>query len=399
MQTAIAKSLSGLILACVAGVFSSCSAVSPIGTGNFYLAEDEKRIWNRSREEAKRLDDSGQLYPSQEIVEYVNEVARGLVPKELSQRSDFSFNVRILRNPLLNAFALSHGAVYVHTGMLAKLENEAQLATILAHELIHITHRHPVRHFRTIQNLTTTLAVLQIAGLPAGYYGNLATLLGGLGATAAVSGYSKGLESEADFAGLDLLVNAGYDPAEAPKLFEVIQKDLADRKIEEPFFFGSHPRLEERKENYAALLAKAYAGKPGITGDEGYSEIMYPLLLDNAQMDLSLGRWEWAEESIRRSIAIKPDDPKGYYCLGELFRRRAEDADWDKAGDSYSAAVERDNSFALPHRGLGLVWMKKGDTEKARSYFRQYLALAPQADDRLYIEQYLASFDSKGAVP
>src|SRR5690606_34517528 len=153
--------------------------------------EDERRIWNRSKEEAKRLDQSGQLYTSREIVEYVNDVARRLIPSELSQNSEFNLNVRIVKNPLLNAFALSHGAIYVHTGILAKMEDEAQLATILTHELTHIMHRHPVRHFRAAQNLSAAVAILQVAALPAGNFGALAALLGSLSATAAISGYSK----------------------------------------------------------------------------------------------------------------------------------------------------------------------------------------------------------------
>ena len=279
----------GFLPICFAAALMACSTVPPLSS-NFVLAEDEQRIWNRSKEEAKRLDESGQLYLSREIVEYVNEVARRLVSNDLKETSEFNPAVRIIKNPLLNAFALSNGAIYVHTGILAKLENEAQLATILAHELTHIIHRHPVRHFRAVQNFSTTLAILQIAAAPAGAYGTLAVLLGSLSTTAAVSGYSKGLEAEADVGGFELMVTAGYDPAEATKLFEFIQKDLEERKIEEPFFFGSHPKLQDRRENYKALLLKSYAGRAGNKGSERYSEIIYPLLLDNAQMDLSLGR-------------------------------------------------------------------------------------------------------------
>lgn len=390
----------GAFLLSLLGFIASCSAPSPLGSvGKLDLADDERRIWARSQEEAKRLDESGQLYDSREITEYVNTIARHLIPKELNQVKDFDLRIRIVRNPLLNAFALSHGAIYVHTGILAKMENEAQLATILAHELIHITHRHPVQHFRTIQNWSTAMAVLQIATLPAGAYGSVATLLGAIGATAAVSGYSRSMESEADFKGLELIVAAGYDPSEAPKLFEYLQKDLEERKIEEPFFFGSHPKLQARKENYAELLATVYAKRTGKKGDEPYGGIIYPLLLDNAQMDISLGRWVWAEEGIRRAIVIKPDDPKGHYQLGELYRRRASDGDQEKALASYGVAMEQDAEFAPAHRGLALVLMKTGLGEKARSHFERYLSLAPGADDRPYIEQYLATLASGVVVP
>jgi len=378
---------------------SGCSTVAPLGaTGAVELAQDERRIWTRSQEESKRLDESGQLYTDPEVSEYVNQVALRLVPAELRQQGELNIRVRIVRNPLLNAFALSHGAIYVHTGILAKLENEAQLATLLAHELTHITHRHPVQHFRTVQNWSAAGAILQIAAMPAGPYGGMASLLGALGATASVRGYSRSMETEADSNGLDLLVAAGYDPAEAPKLFEYLQKDLEERKIDEPFFFGSHPKLQERKENYSRLLATSYSGKGGEKGTETYAKAIYPVLCENAWMDLSLGRWTWAEEAIRRAVAIKPDDPAGYYQLGELFRRRAQDGDQQQAAASYQAAMERDNEFAPAHRGLGLVAMRSGDAFHALEHFQQYLALAPRAEDKLYIEQYIATLTKSGAT-
>jgi predicted Zn-dependent protease len=379
-----------------AGLLPACASVSPWGTaGQFDLAEDEKRIWNRSIEEAKRLDESGQLYRSTETVEYVNGVALKLVPQSLRANEQFDIRVRIIKNPLLNAFALSHGAIYIHTGMLAKLENEAQLATILAHEITHITHRHPVQHFRTIQNVSTAMALLQIAALPAGPYGSVIGLLGAMGATAAVSGYSRSMESEADTNGLRLTIQAGYDPSQSPKLFEHMQKDLEERKIDEPFFFGSHPRLQERKENYTALLAEEYGDKTGKKGDEEFAESIYPLLLDNALMDLSLGRSSWAEETIRRAMNIRPADPSGHYYLGEMFRRRGQEKDLEHGERSYRSALECDEAFAPAYRGLGMIYLKQGKEKEAQGAFARYLVLSPQAEDRGYIEQYLPKSDGK----
>ena len=389
-----------ILAAFVLQLCSGCSSVTPLGSsGNrLDLAEDEKRIWNRSVEVAKKIDQSGQLYQSPELVEYVNTVAAKLVPPELRTQRELSIQVRIIRNPLLNAMALSHGAIYLHTGMLAKLDNEAQLATILAHELAHITHRHPVQHFRHVQNISTAFAVLQLVTLPAGYYGSLVSLIGAIGATAAVTGYSRNMEAEADDKGLEMTVSAGYDPVEAPKLFEHLQLELADRDIDEPFFFGSHPKLQDRMENYRAVIAKNYAGRSGRTGAGDYADAIAPMLLDNAEMDLALGRWAWAENAIRRSILVRPENPAGDYLLGELYRRRGGADDADKALAHYRAALEKDAEFAPPYRALGLMFLKKGDSDQARSHFRRYLSLVPNTDDREYVQQYLATLES-GAGP
>ena len=75
-----------------------------------------------------------------------------------------------------------------------------------------------------------------MASIPFGGYGSLADLLGSIGAMAAVTGYSRELETEADKVGLDLMVQAGYDPAESPRLFEYLKKDVKEQDIKEPFF-------------------------------------------------------------------------------------------------------------------------------------------------------------------
>lgn len=377
----------------------SCTTVVPFGDGKLLeLADDEKRLWNRSQEEQKRLDNSGQLYQSREVVDYVNAVAQKVRPKNLKAEK-VSFEVKILKNPLLNAFALPHGVIYIHTGFLAKIGNEAQLATILSHEMIHITHRHTVQHFRTIQNTSAVLATLQIGLIPAGPYGLLGALLGSIGATAAVSGYSQAAETEADKKGFELMVMAGYDPGEAPKLFDHVKKDLEEQKMEEPFFFGSHPRLQERQDSYASLLRHLYPDGEGERGAERFSEKIHHLLLDNARMDLAMGRFGWAMQSIERFLKREPRSATALYDLGEVYRKRNEDGDQPKAEKQYHLAIQYDPSYPPSYRGLGLIYLKQGHREKARAELQRYLSLAPQAHDRGFIEQYLKEPDSSKEKP
>jgi predicted Zn-dependent protease len=367
----------------------SCASIAPFdGSVISELAEDERRLWNRSREEAKRLDLSGALHDSVELSEYVNGIAKRLWPNE-SGSENLTPSVKVLKNPFLNAFALPHGVVYIHSGLLAKIETEAQLAAILSHELVHITHRHALQHFRGIQNTSVALATVQMAGMPFGIFGALGTLLGSLGATAAVNGYSRSLETEADQKGFESLVNAGYDPAEAPRLFEFLEAELEDRKINEPFFFGSHPRLAERKENWANLVKQRFPQKSGERGAERYAEKIQPILLETALMDLSQGRWSWAEETIKRYITLDPRKPEGHFLMGELFRRRGGKDDHRRAERQYRTAIDLDPAYAAPYGGLGRIYLSTGKPTDAHREFANYLRLAPLAEDRAYIENYI----------
>ena len=216
--------------------------------------DDEKRLWVRSKEEQEVLDESGFIYEDAELEAYLNDVAKKIEPPDVYEA--IPFQVKVIKNPHLNAFAYPNGVIYIHTGILARMENEAQLATLLAHEMTHSTHRHAVSGFRDLKNKAAVFATLQVATAGFGGYADLANLLGYLGTMASITGYSRELESEADSVGFSLMTNAGYDPEESPKLFVHIKKELEEEKIREPFFFGTHPRIRERIESYEKLLNK-----------------------------------------------------------------------------------------------------------------------------------------------
>ncbi|MEJ2171048.1 MAG: M48 family metalloprotease, partial [Desulfobacterales bacterium] len=214
-------------------LLTSCATtnIKPIGDqDSFKLQDDEKRIWSRSKEEETRLNQSNLIYDDPELTAYVNEVAQNLVPADVREMG-ITIEVKIIKNPLLNAFAYPNGVIYVHTGILAKMDNEAQLSTLLGHEMTHITHRHAIQQTRTVKNTTAVLATIQMATIPFGVYGNLANLLGTIGTMASVTGYSRELETEADNIGMNLMVTAGYDPQEAPKLFRYLKSDLENNKV------------------------------------------------------------------------------------------------------------------------------------------------------------------------
>src|SRR5947207_1687552 len=196
--------LAGLL---VAGCAST--NLAPLTGAGAALEDDEQRLWRRSEEEQRALDNSGLVYRNEDLETYLNQVTHRLQPAEVYAR--IPFRVRVLANPRLNAFAFPNGVVYVHTGLLARLDNEAQLAVLLGHEMTHATHRHAVKESRETKNKRAWLASIQttLGGVPG--IGGLAGVLGEIGATAAVTGYSRDLEREADVEGLRHGVAAGYD--------------------------------------------------------------------------------------------------------------------------------------------------------------------------------------------
>lgn len=356
------------------------------------LQEDETRIWNRSREEQQRLDNSQYIYRDPLLTAYVNQVAQNLQPPDLVAKG-LKIEIKILKNPQLNAFAYPNGVIYLHTGILAKMENEAQLATLIGHEMTHVTHRHTIENFRSVKNTTALLSTVQLATFPLGVYGDLANILGSVGAMAAISGYSRESEREADQEGLKLLIDAGYDPREAPRLFEHLQRDAKQQEQQEPYFFGSHPRLQERIDNYNEFLKNSYTDINGVRNTDLFIKRITPLLLDNAILDLAMGRFESAQKGIKDFLEISPQNAQAHFWYGELYRQRNSDGDLEDAIRQYTKAIACDAELPAPYKALGLIYYKQQKYAPAQTNLEKYMQLAPDAGDRDYMEQYLDTMD------
>ncbi len=362
------------------------------GAGAFVPEEDERRLWNRGKETQERLNRSGILYEDPALTAYVNSVARRLLPEGFAQ-TGLAIEVRIVKNPSLNAFALPHGTPYVHSGILARMENEAQLATLLGHEMAHVILRHPAREQRSVQDKTGALATFATLALPFGGFGAAAQLLAMAGTLAAVSGYSQDLELEADREGFAMMARAGYDPREAPKLFLHLKEWVEEEKKPEPFFFSSHPRLAERIESYQELLREKYSGPAAAGaprgGEEEFQARTRGALLDNAVLDLQAGRFARARRGLTRFLVVNPDDPRGHYYKGETYRRQNDPKERSEGIAHYRAAIAADGRYADPYRGLGALYYAEGKAAGAAAAFERYLELAPTAADRGHVEGLL----------
>ena len=366
-----------------------CTSLDPLSAAHGdQLEEDEQHLWKTVAKEERALDRSGTLYEDAAINRYVNEVMQRVLNPSV-RSMPLTVKVKIVKNPLLNAFTFPNGVIYVHTGMLARIENEAQLATLLGHELTHATHRHTIQELRGIRRSSAVLGTFQVVTLPFGVFGLAATALGTVGHVAAVQGYSRGKENEADREGLALAVAAGYSPQEAPKLFEHLRRDLEARKIDEPFFFGTHPRLVDRVNSYRDLIEDRYASTTGDIGEERYQRTMIPLFLDNAKTDLAIGRFALAETSLGRVLRQGTQHSEALYLLGEICRQRNTENDGACSEGRYRESVAADPPYPEAHKALGLLLLKRGDQQGAKQELEQYLRYAPQAADRQHVEEEL----------
>ena len=341
--------------------------------------EEEQMLWRRAQEELDAINASGMLYQDTEIENYLNRIAEKLHANSISP--DISIQIKVVKDPSLNAFAFPNGVIYIHTGILARMDNEAQLAALLAHEMVHCTHRHSLRALRSIKDRTQAKSAT---------VRELAQLLGITGSIASISGYTRELETEADRVGLDLAVKANYDPREILNLFELLKQEIELEGIEEPYFFGTHPNVRQRIENVNNWLAEKYRGKiTGIKNTDVFQSRMSRLVLDNARLDLRQGRFFVAQRTVEKFLAVKQDDARAYFLLGEIFRQRGRQDDAAAAIKNYEKSISLNPSFPEPHKAMGLIHYKDGEKRLAKKYFESCLLLSPDTIDRAYIQGYL----------
>jgi predicted Zn-dependent protease len=219
------------------------------------------------KEKLPRLDDPA-------LQEYVARVGRGLVPDWVNPE-EIQFNFSVIQDDSLNAFALPDGTVVVHTGLLKVLDNEAQFATVLGHEIAHATNRHGYRGYKH-QSKMMWIQLAAIAGgivVDAKTDSALAGILTSVGSSltlsAIVNGHGRDLEDEADRVGLEYMVDAGYDPFQAPQVWKVFNQHSGDQSAVTNFFFSDHSTHRARISNLTREINTRYRGKivPASTKD------------------------------------------------------------------------------------------------------------------------------------
>ncbi len=371
------------LLYIVAGLLVACnnSAIKPFEDANQTkrLSGEESRLWHAAGELDHSLEVSDNLYADHKLQDYVQQVMDKLYPEYKG-----SILVRVLDSPSLNAFALPNGSIYMNTGLLARLDNEAQMATVLAHEGVHFIRKHGWQQRRNVESYNVLSMGITIAtGIP---------MIGELMAASSIYGFSRDLEREADADGYNRLLNAGYDVSQAAITFQYLLAEVEALKIEEPYFFSSHPDLVERIDSFTEL-STSMPGRQGYTGQTAYQKMVSGLRLKMLEDYLAIGKYQSVLLMLTVNSDVNRYPPEARFYLGEAYRLRGEDGDSERAEKAYQFAVTHAPHFVASYRALGIHHMKAKQTQKAEKMFSKYLRLAPDAPDRAYIENYRASLN------
>jgi predicted Zn-dependent protease len=334
------------------------------------------------------------LYDNLAIQTYVNRLGQHFAPAD--SRSLFAF--RLVATPIPYAEALSTGTIYLSTGLIALLDNEAQLAYVLSHEMAHVYKEHWKWKSKLLLGADEYMARKQkkqavwkvlggaalgaVIGAQVGGREVVGAAIGGLaGAAVALAKPKLNLEwdvaqeAEADEIAFRALQAANYDVLEVGKLYANLSETILQDTRATVGFFGRPDRLSERQAYTDKLIQRALEAPSSAAAELGYlidtrryKELMAELRRDNGIQALFHDMFQIARTNLRQAFEIRSNDPTSLYYYGKVLELVGQtDAELDEAKELFRLAAQNDfrNWNFGSHLHYALMLMEEGTADAA----------------------------------
>ncbi len=281
-------------LAALPGCVTTNAATGRTSYTGLYDPEDDVALG--AREHPRMLESFGGEYPSDRLQSYVQRVGN-----QLATHTEYQFPYRftLLNSPIVNAFALPGGYVYVSRGLLALGSNEAELAGVLAHELGHVNARHAAERLSAAQAAQIGVIAGAIGASVLGLDGGNVARVGQGIAAMSIQSYSRKQEFEADMLGVRYMSKAGYDPEAMVTFLATLREQsivearslgLPAGSVDQYNMMSTHPRTVDRVREATAAAAAQRPAAPRTARAEYLGEIDGMTFGDDPAQGVVIGR-------------------------------------------------------------------------------------------------------------
>jgi predicted Zn-dependent protease len=249
---------------CVALLASACATNPATGEHDIVLMSEHSEI-KKGKEMHEEMIKKGAAYDDQKVQNYVNRIGQDLAAH--SDRPDIPYTFTVIDDANINAYAFPGGYIYINRGLMVYLDNEAELAAVLAHEIGHVTARHAVRQ-QTAAKANQTMSQMAYVFTGSADLAQASNTYG----TSLVRGYGRDHELEADSEGATYLYNSGYNPDALLEVIGVLKdqeqynrvKAQASGKKTQAYhgLFSTHPRNDKRLQQVVSTASELETRQP-----------------------------------------------------------------------------------------------------------------------------------------
>ena len=364
------------------GLLAACTTNPVTGKRELSLVSEQQELAiGKQYYGPSRQAQGGDYVADPELTLYVQSVAQRLA--QVSDRKlDYEFQV--INDSTPNAWALPGGKIAIHRGLLLELGSEAELAAVLAHEIIHAAARHSAQSMQRDMLLQGAMMAAKVA-LADSKHRNVGLLGANLGAKLTGLHFGRDAEREADLYGIRYMVRAGYDPQAAVALQETFVR-LKDNK--QPGWieglFASHPPSQERVLNNRQLV-RSLGNPSGRMGVAEFQRATAHLrstqpayqLYDKAVQVLAKKDAGQALALVNQALQIEPNEALFHGLRGEIRQQQGRATD---ALINFNRALGLNPGFFRFHLARGLLHQKRQQPAAAQRDLEASIALNPTAE-------------------
>ena len=375
------------------GLMLGCATDPVTGKSQLMLVSEDTEIQiDKQYSPLQFSSDYGQVQDSQ-LNRYVSQIGNKMAAS--SHRPHMPYSFRVVNATYVNAYAFPGGSIAATRGIMLSLENEAELASLLGHELGHVNARHSAEQMSKGQ-LTQAIVggVSVLAGTQSAVLGDLAGQLGQIGAGALLASYSRDNEREADALGMKYMVGAGYGSEGFVGLMDMLNRMSKHKGTTVDLMFATHPMSQERYDTAVQTANTTYqSALKGPLHRERYMDHTAGLRakkgaieeIQNGEKQMAQRKYDAATSHFRRALKKAPND---YVALCMMSTSQLVQKKY-AVGRQYAEMAQKsypEEAQAYHLSGYAKIQLK--NFEGAYNEFNAYERLLPGNPNTIFFKGY-----------
>ena len=376
-----------------AGLMSGCATNPVTGKQQLMLLSEDQEIQIDKKNSPHQFSADYGKVQDKALNNYINNTGKKMATH--THRANMPYSFRAVNATYVNAYAFPGGSIAVTRGILLSLENEAELAALLGHELGHVNARHTAQQMsKGVLTQAVVGGISVLAGTQGGMYGQLASQLGTISAGALLASYSRDNEREADALGMRYMVRTGYGSQGFIGLMDLLQSLGKHKPNAMELMFATHPMSEERYKtavNTANTKYKSAQKQPlyrerymdntvRLRAKKGAIEEM-----QKGDKEMARRKYDDAEAHYSKALKLAPDDYAGLVMMStcQLVQKKY------PAGRRYAEKAKKVYpQEAKAYHLAGFAKIHTKDFEAAYKDFSKYEKVLPGNPNIIFFKGY-----------